>query len=518
MAPHELAEDSDVSPMERFRRYRGAASWALVQSRYTSPRLSTLPPFLLCTEAEFLINRNSQMQCYILVSVCIRIMLKMGLHRDPSKLPNVTPFDGEMRRRMWNFAVQIDLIVSFHLGLPSMIPGIESDTALPRNLLDDDLTEDCTELPQARLDSFYTPLTYAIWKSTICRVFGLVARQAHSLSTPTYAEIMRLDKLLEEKWMMVPTFMKIKPLSESITDSPTLINQRFGLASLYQKSRCVLHRRYFTEAVPKKEHAYSRRTCLEAAGALLDYQETIYQATRPGGLLRKNGWFVTSLAVHDFLLAATIVFLALRSEAYSEVEGNYDWMEQGTPLPNKQALHELLRRSQRIWAEASGGYPAVQKACGAVDIMLKKLGDPSSQPPIPHAAQVDGLRNRPENEGWFGANPDFYKTNLEPVPISGLSLSGMSCMLGIDSGHFILTAGSGQRQDSDPNLRQFAPEPQAAFTRDGLMPNPGQVATPWLGLGTGQDLVDWVSCILLADISSLGLLIRHHCRTPSIRT
>ena len=118
-APHEIGWDSSLSPMERFRKYREAAGWALVSSKYTSPGPATCAPFLLYVEAEFLINRRSQMNCYLLSSVCIRIMLKMGLHRDPSKLKNLSPFEGEMRRRIWNLAIQIDLMVSFHMGLPS---------------------------------------------------------------------------------------------------------------------------------------------------------------------------------------------------------------------------------------------------------------------------------------------------------------------------------------------------------------------------------------------------------------
>lgn len=118
-APHEVKSDSSLSAMERFKNYREAAGWALVSGKYTSPRPATCAPFLLYVEAEFLINRASQMNCYLLSSVCIRIMLKMGLHRDPSKLANITPFDGEMRRRVWNLAIQIDLMVSFHMGLPS---------------------------------------------------------------------------------------------------------------------------------------------------------------------------------------------------------------------------------------------------------------------------------------------------------------------------------------------------------------------------------------------------------------
>ncbi|ORY71200.1 fungal-specific transcription factor domain-containing protein [Pseudomassariella vexata] len=337
-APHELdADSSSSSPtgagtapsaMDRFRQYRNAGGTALVWGKYSRPNNMTLQAFLLYVEGDFMVNRDTQMNCYLLSSVLIRLMLKMGLHRDPSKLPNISPYDGEMRRRYWNLAIQIDLLVSFHLGLPSMIHGIESDTLLPRNLIDEDFDEESRKLPLARPAADYTPLTYPINKAALCRVFGLVARQAHALTVPGYAEVMRVDGVLECTWSQVPGFMKVKPMEESVMDPPLQVVQRFGLASIYQKSRCVLHRRYLTEANPKREHAYSRKTCLEAALALLDYQSIIYGACKPGAMLSHMGWFMSSLAINDFLLADMIVSLVLQSENYPEFGGDSDLMMQ----------------------------------------------------------------------------------------------------------------------------------------------------------------------------------------------
>lgn len=255
----------------------------------------------------------------------------------------------------------------------AVIHGIESDTSLPRNLLDSDFDEDSTELPLGRPAAEYTDMTYPIYKSGICRVFGLVARQAHSLHTPAYSEVMRLDNLLQEKWNAVPTFMKVRTLEDSITDPPHQVIQRFGIAALYQKSRCVLHRRYLLETVPKKEHDYSRKNCLQAALALLEYQHAIWYGTQPGGLLSANGWFMTSLAMHDFLLAAMIVYLVCLNDNYSEVGGNYDWVLQDTPLPNKEELVDVLRRSYRIWSLAAKETPEVKKAPEVLETMLKKI-------------------------------------------------------------------------------------------------------------------------------------------------
>lgn len=304
---------------------------------------------VLYAEAEFVANRASQMNCYLLCSTVIRLMLKMGLHRDPANLPRITPYQGEMRRRMWNLAVQLDLLVAFHLGLPCMIHGIESDTALPRNLLDSDFSEDSPELPPSRPMTDYTPLTYPINKARIARGFGLVARLSHSLTLPTYAEIMRVDARIQDVWSSVPAFMKIRPLSESVTEAPMVVIQRFGLASLYQKSRCVLHRRYLVDPQPLREHDYSRRTCVEAAVALLDYQSTMFEATKPGAILAQNRWFIASLAINDFLLADMVV--ALAAQRPNESKDEPDWMATCTPSVTKDSLIEMLKRSYTIWKQ-----------------------------------------------------------------------------------------------------------------------------------------------------------------------
>ncbi|KAI8950807.1 hypothetical protein F4801DRAFT_547676 [Xylaria longipes] len=370
-SPHELEIDSPEPAMDRFKQYRGACGWALISGKYSQPGPFTLQAMVLYTEADFLGNRVSQMNCYLLCSTLIRLMLKMGLHRDPSTLPRITPYEGEMRRRMWNLAIQIDLLVAFHLGLPCMIHGIESDTALPRNLLDSDFDENTTELPPSRPMTEYTPLTYPINKSRIARGFGLVARLSHSLTLPTYAEIMRVDARIQDVWSTVPSFMKVKPLSESVTDAPMLVIQRFGLASLYQKSRCVLHRRYLVDPRPLKEHDYSRRTCLEAAVALLGYQNTMFEATRPGALLRQNGWFLASLAINDFLLADMVVALAVQQQ--NESEDGLDWMATCTPSVTKESLIEMLKHSYLIWVEMAVTVMDCRKAAAVVRTMLGRI-------------------------------------------------------------------------------------------------------------------------------------------------
>ncbi|KAI1342122.1 hypothetical protein F5Y15DRAFT_374261 [Xylariaceae sp. FL0016] len=413
-APHELEVDSPTPAMDRFRQFRGAAGCALLWGKYAQPGRFTMQAFLLYVEGEFLVNRVSQMNCYLLSSTMIRLMLKLGLHRDPSKLLNISPFDGEMRRRQWNLAIQLDLLVSFHLGLPSMIHGIESDTILPRNLLDSDFDENSRELPLPRPATDYTPLTYPINKALVARVFGLVARLSHSLTLPTYTEVMKVDDKINEVWEGVPRFMKVRPMTECVTEPPMLVIQRFGLAALYQKSRVVLHRRYVSELPLQREHEYSRRTCLEAAIALLQYQSTIHDASRPGAMLAANGWFIASLAVNDFLLADAIVVIVIQNDSYAEDGGESDWLSRGTPMPTKNELIELLTRSQSIWRELAKNVSECRKASDVVGIMLQRI------------QRQFGLGTQDEND-TFNPGPGISTSaTTESEEVSGSSLASLN--------------------------------------------------------------------------------------------
>ncbi|KAI1415233.1 hypothetical protein F5Y13DRAFT_178255 [Hypoxylon sp. FL1857] len=460
-APHELKSDSPIPAMDRFKQFRGAAGWALIWGKYSQPGPYTLQAFLLYVEGDFMSNRENRMNCYLLSSVLIRLMLKMGLHRDPSKLRNITPYDGEMRRRMWNLAMQVDLLVAFNLGLPSMAQGIESDTELPTHLTDNDFDKDTTELPPGRPGSDYTSLTYPINKARITRVFFLVAKQAHALTVPTYGEVMKVDAEIEETWNNVPETMKMKPIEECVMDPPIQFIQRFGIAAIYQKSRCVHHRRYIVEEVPRREHDYSRRACLDAALALLDYQNSMHEASKPGGMLGQSGWFVAALvAVNDFLLAAMIIALVIQNDKFWEVDGEFNWIARYMPTLTRDGLLEILQRSHSVWRDMAGDIPEFKRSEEVVGTMLRRI------------------------QAQLGAKPDDIEFSIAKTKGGGEMASMAS--LTIDSSGPSTTSSS-----NDPVVENFADfgvmNPALMTTNDGA----GQTMTdpPWMV----QNGYDWVS-------------------------
>lgn len=479
-APTEMDSPGGTPPMERFRRFHAATASALVAAKYTSPTCVVMQALLMHMGTEFISNRSSQTNCYLLSSTAMRLMLKMGFHRDASKLPNLSPFHGEMRRRMWGLGVQVELLVSFHMGLPSMVYGLETDAALPSNLFDDDFTEDMTALPPPRPDTEFTPLTYPRWKSTICLIFGDIARQVSSLTVPSYSEVMRLDNILEQKWQQLPSVLKLKPLVESIADPPAQIHQRFGLASLYQKSRCVLHRRYLTEAIPRKEHGYSRRTCIEAAMAMLEYQDAIHLATLPGGMLRQHGWFLTTIATYDYLLAAMIIFVVFQSDMYSE-DGAYDgWAELGNnkPLsPSRNELHAALTKSHRTWVAITRDAPEAKKAADILEVMLGKIDEAN----LTQGFQVG-------SDAFQGISIGSWQHQMA---LSGGEAENTISNLSINNEHWQSQFSPGGHSMVTPQQRDLSRNELAARQPPTTPGGSNLDGTPWLDLGAGLNEVDW---------------------------
>lgn len=396
--------DPRGAPTEMIRTYRGCSSQCLVLSNYSQPGAYTLEALLAYIEGEFVLSKDDIGMPYLLVGVAVRLALRMGLHRDPSKVGGgLTPYQGEMRRRLWHFLIQVDLLCSFLLGLPVTTQAIESDTAYPRNLRDEDFDENSTELPPPRPETEITPMSYTICKSRICEVFGKVGVLANRMSLPSYDEVMALDRVLQEAEAGVPEFIRLKPLEMSITDPAAVIIQRYNIALLLQKCRCMLHRKYIAT-----EH-YSKKVAVEAAMELLSYQSSIHQAALPGGPLALNRWFLSSLSVHDFLLAGMIVYSSLTQLVKGSSNEHSSQVDES--LPSRDEMFAALQKSHLVWIDTQTMSTNAEKGSRILGAIMKNANLATGSVVGSTSSPIGGIE-------WASTMPGG------PVSISGLSLNG----------------------------------------------------------------------------------------------
>jgi len=119
-------------------KFREKAIQCLILGHYTKGGPYVIETLILYFLVEVFHLKDVEIGIWVLVGNIIQIAIHMGYHRDAKHFPNIFPFAGEMRRRVWAMIIQIDFSISTQLGLPRLVRESQSDTAEPRNLKDSD--------------------------------------------------------------------------------------------------------------------------------------------------------------------------------------------------------------------------------------------------------------------------------------------------------------------------------------------------------------------------------------------
>ncbi|KAK4193047.1 fungal-specific transcription factor domain-containing protein [Podospora australis] len=106
--------------------------------------LQALVIYLISLQGRY--NRHA---AWILNGVVIRIAQKMGLHRDGERL-GLSPFEAEMRRRVWWQIIMVDSKYAIFSGLSHSLLPRGWDTKTPKNVNDADIFPTATEPFQDR--------------------------------------------------------------------------------------------------------------------------------------------------------------------------------------------------------------------------------------------------------------------------------------------------------------------------------------------------------------------------------
>ncbi|KAL5047006.1 hypothetical protein BDW71DRAFT_180828 [Aspergillus fruticulosus] len=375
--------------------FRKRSAQCLLQSNYIAAGRYKVEGLFLYTMSEFYKKHDVETGVPFLLGITIKLAMRSGYHRDPQQFPAISAFDGEMRRRAWVFLCQLDALLSFEVGIPRTLQDWQFDTELPRNLMDEDFDEHTVQLPPSRPMNEITTCTYVIAKSRIMMVFGKILDMAFSRKAVTYEETLEVDRLLEEANSLTPPAYHIRPISQCIADPPELIFQRFTLANVYQKARCVLHRRYLGEVHTNMRYAYSRVVCITAAKQILRVHAGLYREIQPGGLMYRNRLFPNSIQYTDYLLAAMILCMEL---SYSHAAGSRGARNDDVAvvIKDREELISTLEDSHQILQDLSKQSADAQKAHAALTVMLRRIKSGLHTIPPPKASPpTTAITNQP---------------------------------------------------------------------------------------------------------------------------
>jgi hypothetical protein len=379
-----------------------AAGRCLVLGEYHRPQQWAVQALALYGHCKTLRSLDPSREVGAILGMVVRMSYEMGYHRDPDSVGSFTAFEGEMRRRFWASCKQMDVMISFQLGLPSNICLEDCDTRSPRHLLDSDFDTDTQVLPAPRPENEATRLLWFIVKERQMTAFSKVCQDALSFREKSKEEIVLLDKEIREMYTTVPEVLRTRPLSESVADSSFLIMTRLYVEFIYLKSLCVLHRKYMTQG-----NNFSTRCCVEAGTKLVDQFIDVYKEFSPGGQLYTERWMLGNFTMHDFLLGVMVLCLVVHT--YQE-RGS---QKSGIDAAKESQVLALLEQSHAICVEKSTASKDVRNVSHAVRITLNGA---KTHLPQNTDTQSSSIRIHPSNPQTRTDNASIFDPQYMSLP------------------------------------------------------------------------------------------------------
>ncbi|KAJ5951278.1 transcriptional regulator family: Fungal Specific TF [Penicillium vulpinum] len=353
--------------------YREKIVQCLILGEYTKSGRYVFETLYHYLTIEYSIRKDADRDIWIISGISVNIALRMGYHRDPSHLPGISPFAGEMRRRAWATILQGDILISTQMGMPRMIKDWQCDTIEPRNLNDSDFDEDCLELPPSRSETEITTVSHIVARRRIFAALGVIVDFTASVRPVVYDEVMRLDRILHDAEATVPGYLRMKAMAAAVTDPPQVIMHRLFLRLMFHKGQIMLHCKYLSPDLAsysdgQTSYSYSRTSCIEAALGILEIQGICDEETSPDGQLYMIRWRASSFMKHEFLTATMLLcFLARQRHSSSDTL---------TDGHNLDQIMGALTRAHGIWMRSRNSSAEAKTAADTLGIILaQRSGD-----------------------------------------------------------------------------------------------------------------------------------------------
>ncbi|KAK7413984.1 hypothetical protein QQX98_007167 [Neonectria punicea] len=286
--PSSLAIEQDLE--KAVDTFRKRIVQCLILGNYAKGGPYVLETLMLYIAAEIFLRNDAEIGVWILLGTTVQLAMHMGYHRDPKHFKEMSPFAGEMRKRVWATIVELDIGISAQMGHPRLIKQWQTDTTEPSNLQDSDFGKETASMPPPRPEADLTPMLYRLVKARIMTTIGFIWDFAADARPYTYAEVMTMNTKLEDAHSSIPECLKWRSMTHCITDSPQVIIQKVFLEIIFYRARIVLHRGYLHYSPTKPLGGNSRQICLDAALQLLDYQHMLQEETKPFCQLYQERW------------------------------------------------------------------------------------------------------------------------------------------------------------------------------------------------------------------------------------
>ncbi|KAK5719613.1 hypothetical protein LTR17_015327 [Elasticomyces elasticus] len=389
--------------------YRCLASRCLSCTNFLQPQEGLDEALILQMYADFTSSRDIDPSVWVLNSMIVRTAMTAGYCRDSCSRwhRDVTPYQGEMRRRAWIFVCQAEILFSFQLGLPSMMQSKWLETTLPRNIHDVSFGMQPLQLPESLVDSETTTVSYSIAKAKLVFGFAKVFSEVDENKNFTYTRVLELDREIRGIYQSIPQDCQVDRLEEQALDDTRLVASRLSLANIYHKSICILHSKHLGSAGDDQRFLYFRLACVDSAMTLLSFHVHQHRSPQADRYIS----YQTSLTLHDYFLAATLLctalFLGHNALALTVQAG-----------PPGDEIFAALEITLGIFDETSSESVEAHRAYDLLGVLLWELRFPTT---------AQGTQHSTASSNLAAPTQSSRPTNLAFVVPETLQDTGTSC-------------------------------------------------------------------------------------------
>ncbi|KAI9738094.1 MAG: hypothetical protein M1818_005522 [Claussenomyces sp. TS43310] len=378
----------------------------LIASDYTNPIAYTVETLMLYIQFDGTTPPDLSIETPLILGTTIRLAMRMGIHRNSNGYPGLTPFQDEMRRRLWAAILMSDTLHSFQLSLPATIHQIDCNCAMPRNIRNDEFGPDSTELPPPRSLNEQSEVTYTILKTRLLLVLKEIMNITNHTDIMSVEEIRKCETTLSEAQATIPPFLRVFRVEESTSVSASIQSQRIAFDRVYQLSRCMLYRKFLRRARTDPSVIQYRLSCVDAALILLRHQSTLFVKFNPmfSPTVRRRHKFTQPTL--DFFVAGMIVALDLYYGLEAESRAPILNSQAPGDFPDRVKMSTALETSNHFWGMSKDRSVESAKAYGIFSYVLQKVRSCQT-------ATGNGL-------GEYATGPDAGATGMEvPCHSSG---------------------------------------------------------------------------------------------------
>ncbi|KIV90261.1 hypothetical protein PV10_07582 [Exophiala mesophila] len=305
----------------------------------------------------------------------LRDALIMRMDRDPSTLPELSIYQGEMRRRIWMTIAEVDLMLSILCKLPCMIP--QYTCRPPQNVNDDELFEGMDQLPQSRPMEQWTDglCQYVLARSYARRLAA--CKQLEAGDTPIKSDdVLQHIAYLEKELQDLPPPLRFSFDGDEDSKTPPRLMARMELDISIRRPLMHLYSSLAAAQNPDIIRPETRAGFIQSCLMLSVFQDLFDPEFSEINVPRPEGYWDFFYNVYRHELGSAILGLCSEIRHLHRLQSSLSISSSPTPSPQGGGLSSTTYN-----ASANANAPASRVAIPAGNAHHSNSSTPTFRPP-----------------------------------------------------------------------------------------------------------------------------------------